>query len=94
MQTENNHIIQAIKFLEKAPYSERKPYLEDYIRGNGAEINGFTILREIWCWIIWKPTDIGKNPEYKGEPLCKVVPRFTPFDKIDEVLDSQPWTYI
>jgi len=94
MSTENNHIIQAIKFLEKAPYRERKPYLEDYIRGNGAEINGFTILREMWCWIIQKPTDIDKNPEYKGEPLYKVVPRLTDFDKMDVVLDSQPWTYI
>ena len=94
MVTENNLIIQAIKFLEEAPYSKRKPYLEDYIRGNGAEINEFIIQRETWCWLIWKPTDIGKQPQYKGEPLCKVVPRFTDFDKIETVLDSQPWTYI
>ena len=94
MPTENNLIIQAIKFLEKAPYHDRKLYLEDYIKGNGAKINGFTILRKTWCWIIFKSTDIGKNPEYKGEPLCKVVPRFTNFNKIDVVLNSQPWTYI
>jgi len=92
--TENNLIIQAIKFLEKAPYHDRKQYMEDYTIGSGVEINDFIIQRETWCWLIWKPTDIGKNPEYKGEPLCKVVPRFTEFDKMNVVLDSQPWTYI
>lgn len=93
MPTENKLIVQAIKFLEKAPYSERKEYLKDY-HGHGAEINGFSIQKETWCWLIWKRTSLADNPEYKGEPLCKVVPRFVDFDKINTVLDCQPWTYI
>lgn len=93
MWNENEIIKESIMFLKEAPYRERKQYIKDY-HGRGVEINGFTIQMDVWCWIIWKPTDFSKNPEYNGEPLCKVVPRFTELDKIGDVLDTQAWTYI
>ena len=93
MQNENEAIKESITFLEKAPFKERQQYIKDYLT-NGVDINGFTIQKHAWCWIVWKPSDFGKNPEYKGAPLCKVIPRFTELDKIGDVLDTQAWTYI
>lgn len=93
MQNENKVIKESIMFLEKAPYKERKQYLKDYYT-NGANINGYKIQCDTWCWLIWKPTNSEENPEYKGEPLVKVVPRNIDLNKINIVLNVQPWIYI
>lgn len=90
---ENKIIKEAIRFLENAPYRERKPYMKDY-HGDGVEINGFVIIKDVWCWIIFKPTDIWEHPEFKGESLVKVVPRTVSFDNIEKVLELQSWTYL
>ena len=91
--SENTKIAETIKFLEKGNFHDRKSLLKDFY-GKGAEINGYIIQHETWCWLIWKPTNIGEKPQYKGEPLVKVVPRTISFDKIADVLAAQPWTYI
>ena len=91
-QQENKAIIDAINLLENGQYRDKKPYLKA-IRNGGASINGFVFEQSDWCWIVWKPTDIDKNPEYKGEPLAKVVPRVYIRD-IGAILDAQSWTYI
>lgn len=93
MKTENKIIVDAIKFLEDAPFKERKPYLKDFY-GKGVELNGYKFQRETWCWLIWKPTDIDIQPEYKGEPLVKIVPNTVEINRIAEILNAQPWTYI
>lgn len=93
MRNENEVIKESIMFLEKAPYKERKQYIKDYHK-DGVDINGYTIQCDTWCWLIWKPTDMGENPEYKGELLVKVVPRNIDLNKIDVVLNAQSWTYI
>lgn len=92
-QKENKIIKETLIFLEKAPYSERKSYIKDFC-GDGVEINGYIFEKDVWCWLVWKPTDIGNNPEYKGEPIVKVIPRNINLDNIEAVLDAQPWTYI
>ena len=91
---ENNVIAETIKFFVKGNFRERKPYLKDLHSENGVTLNGFTFKRDIWCWLVWKSTNLADSPEFKGEPLIKVVPVFTPFENIPIVLDSQPWTYL
>ncbi len=93
MNDENYKIQEAIKFFKYGKFSEKKKYISE-LYSNGTSFNGFTFVKDSWCWIIWKPTDIAKNPEYKGEPLCKVIPDTVPITNIFKVLDAQPWTYI
>ena len=92
-KNENAIIKETLIFLEKAPYKERKLYIKDF-NGDGVEMIGYVFQEKTWCWLIWKPTDIGKNPEYKGESLVKVIPQTIDLDNIEIVLDAQPWTYI
>ena len=90
---ENQTIIETLKFLETGSYHERKEYLKDY-NSKGVFLNGFTFLKDAFCYVVSKATDIGTNPEYKGEDLLKAIPRFSAWDKMDAVLQSQPWTYV
>lgn len=91
-QEENKAIIDAINLLEKGECRDRRKYLLD-VRYGGVSINGFVFEQSDWCWIVWKQTDIDKNPEYNGESLAKVVPRVFLKD-IEAILDAQYWTYI
>ena len=93
MCTENEKIIDSIKFFTRGKYRERKPYLSSLLKGEVVSYNGFDFQRDTWCWIVWKPTDIGENPQYKGKPLCKVIPR-NEFVDVDAVLNAQQWIYI
>ena len=93
-EEENKIITEVIKFLQYGKYSERRKYIPDVISDKGALINGYRFQKELWTWIIWKPTDIGEHPEFKGEPLVKVVPLNTDTNKIADVLNAQPWTYL
>lgn len=90
---ENQIIVNALKFLEKGKFRERKPYIKPF-REMGVELNGYTFKKELWCYLIWKSTDLGKQPQFKGEPLVKVIPVNVPFDKMEVVLNAQPWTYL
>lgn len=95
-KTENQVIALAYEFFEgpnKAPFRERKPLLSDY-HANGVEINGFVLQKkEDGVWV-WKPTDIARNPEFKGEALLKIIPFTVPSSKVVDVLECQQWTYI
>ena len=93
MKTENKIIADTIRFLENGNYHDRKKYLKDYHSG-GVNLNGFIIQRKVYCWLIWKPTDFNKKPEYKGEPLLKVVPNTIDMNQIEKVLNMQHWNYM
>lgn len=90
---ENKIISNTLRFLEYGKFSERKKYLKDF-HHDGVSLNGFVLQRETWCWLIWKPTDIEKEPQYKGEPVVKVVPNTVSMGMIEAVLEFIPWTYI
>ena len=100
--TESMNIGEIIQMLEDGPWEERKKYLKDLRSEDGALINGFRFQQDTWCWLIWKPTSIEKEPQYKGEPLLKVVPRHTinsrrgaaKFENVAKILDLQHWVYL
>lgn len=73
-----------------------RDYLKERIQTGQCEVDGFKFENDAWCWIVWKPTDISRNPEYKGEPLAKVVPNIAPLtrEQIETILDAQPWSYL
>ena len=90
---ENKEISETINLLENGQYRERKDYLKK-LRDNGSvEIGNFLYEEDVWCWVVWKPTDEWEQPQYKGDPLSKVVPRFMDKDKIADVLNAQSWIY-
>lgn len=101
---ESMNIAEVIQMLEDGPWEERKKYLKDLRSEDGALINGFRFQDKIWCWIVWKPTSIEKEPQYKGEPLYKVVPEETvsarkgpgkgKLENITKILDLQYWLYL
>ena len=90
--TENETIIQTLYFLEHGKFSERKPYIHDYMN-NGVKLNGFVFQKDTWCYLIWKPTDIAKDPRFKGEPLYKAIPDNVDWKDMETVLNAQRWTY-
>ena len=94
--SENKKIAEAYEFFEGpncARFGERKPLLKDYY-GNGVEMNGF-ILRHCAEGVeVWKPTDIGKDPQYKGEPLLKIIPFTVATGRVIDILECQRWTYV
>lgn len=73
-----------------------REYREERIQKGRFKVDGFEFEHDVWCWIVWKPTDISRNPEYKGEPLAKVVPNIAPLtrEQIEIILDAQPWCYV
>lgn len=91
-QEENEKITEAIEFFTEGKFRERKPYLEELIKNGSVSYNGFTFEKDLWCWKVWKPTDVGDK--FKGEPIVKVIPDTIPLKNIPLVLDAQPWTYI
>lgn len=96
-QEENNNIVDALNILNNdrnVSYEERRKYLLELHEDRSTYINGFYITQEIYSWIIWKPTSIEKQPEFKGEPLHKVVPKnVRREDCIKAVLNAQSWMY-
>ena len=92
--TENICIMKAIDEFENGHSNKRVEYLKALYSDEGCSLNGFRFLRQPWCYIVFKHTDISKEPQFKGEDLVKVIPRFTIIEKIPDVLDSQPWTYL
>ena len=92
---ENEKIIEAIEFFDKGKFNERKPYIHDLLKGKSVSYNGFRFQKDTWCWIILKPTDIEKEPGYKGEPLCKAIPAWSGIRMNTEaILNAQPWVYL
>ena len=95
MNKETKKIVESIKFLLYGPHKDVKPY-EDEMRNNpmGCKLNGFIFQRDVYCWLIWKPTDIRTHPEWKGECLLKTMPYNVPVDKMESVIDSEFWNYL
>lgn len=93
-QMEAIAIMEAIDFFKHGRYSERKEYLKELRDGKGASFNGFIFQKELWCWLVWKPTDMDEQPQFKGESLVKIIPDNVEIEKIPDVLDAQAWTYI
>ena len=92
-QKENMLITEAISFFKYGRFRERQPYLKE-LRDGKVEYNGFTFQKDLWCWLVWKETDICTQPQFKGEHLLKVIPDTVPVENIHDVLDAQPWMYI
>ena len=103
MSKESINIAKVIQRLED-DYDERMKHYEELVgRWPGAFINGFWFLHRGFCWVVLKPTDIEKNPEYKGEQLLKVVPDGTvkpingrsqlKIENTTKILDLQYWRY-
>ena len=93
VREENELLVDALNILTRSPWEQRKVLLYDATLGEGANVNGYIFKKDTYCWLIWKPTDFDKNPEYKGEPLLKVLPYNVPIDAAGKVLLLQPWTY-
>ena len=93
---ENKVIAEAYKFFEgpnRGSFRDRKPLLSDYM-GNGVEMNGFILQHTPDGVCVWKPTDIGEEPQYKGDPLLKFIPFTVTPGKVIDVLECQQWTYL
>ena len=91
---ENKAIADAIMLFEHGQYREKKEYIRELKKGNAVQLNGFTFCLDTWIYQIWKETDLGKQPQFKGEPLVKVVPKDVPYKNIPKVLNAQCWMYI
>lgn len=87
--TENELIVDAIKKIDH----DHKLMAKAIDTVEGVSINGFAIYKDVWCWVIYKPSDIKKQPEYRGEPLVKVVPDIIDYDDMETVLNLQGWVY-
>ena len=92
-QKEAIDIMEAIAFFKYGKFREREPYIKA-LYTDGADYNGFTFNREGLVWFVWKSTDEYTQPQFKGDPLVKVVPDNVPIENIPAVLDAQPWTYL
>lgn len=92
-EKENREITDAIQFFKHGKFSERKIYLKGLLNG-GVQYGNYVFQKDSWCWLVWKSTNLADNPEFKGEPLVKVIPDTVPVASIPAVLDAQPWTYI
>ena len=98
---ENQKIAKIINYLEKGRGhydKERIEYLKEARTDKGTKIDGYIFNENTWCWIIAKPTDIGEEPGFKGEPLIKIVPRMYLFkndvESIVKILEEEIWTYL
>lgn len=100
MKYESKHLARAIGMMENGPYASTTMYRK--FRRN-LIVNGYFIVDKIYkveedtyCWLIWKETDISKDPQWKGEPLLKVIPKFTLRTEMEikQCLDLQGWAYL
>lgn len=90
MIDENKKIAKAIRLLEDGQWRERKEYLYQIQKEGSCFIDGFEFQKEAYYWVVWKPTDIEKDPQWKGESLYKVVPRTDLIEnQIINILDNQ-----
>ena len=74
-----------------------RDYLKERLETGSCKVGGFDFQEDVYCWVIWKPTDIRKYPEYNGEPLHKILPSTTAHltrEQMETILDAQPWCYI
>ncbi len=102
---ESRKIAKIINYLEKGRYDKEfeteKKWIDHYkesLTKEGTKIGGFSFVRDTWCWIILKPTDIAIEPQFKGEPLVKVVPFIDHLvddvESLVKILQEVAWCYI
>lgn len=74
-------------------FKERKPY---HYGEEMALSDMYSIHKELYGCTIWKTTNIGENPEFKGEPLCTYIPFWENYDfnGLVKLLDNLYWHYI
>ena len=95
MSKETEIIAKCIDLLENGSIKERRPYMDALHEDGKCKMEGFIFQDKLWCWLVWKPTDIEKDPQWKGQELLKIVPKFMrDADKIAQVLDAQYWVYL
>ena len=93
---ENKKLAKIIFELEDMhPWKEVKPYIDELHKNGQVNIDGFIFEEDDYCWLIWKPTDFGEHPEWKGEPLLKIVPKLLDSEEeILKVLEISSWQYL
>lgn len=69
-------VVDIVCLLESHDYHKVKQYIKDLRTEEGAKINGYIVNKDVHCYLIWKPTDIGEHPEWKGEPLLMIIPQW------------------
>lgn len=83
------------KLEDMHPWKEVKPLLDELHKNGKVRIDEFEICQETYCWTIWKDTDLGEHPEYKGEPLLKIVPKFLQTkEEILKFIEMSSWHYL
>ena len=88
LSTESGRIAFAIELLENN-YKIRKDWRKELAEHKSIEIyGGIYVYEDTYAWIISKPVDYKPNRYY-----VKVVPIFSSYDVIRDVLDAQPWQY-
>lgn len=91
---ENKKIAKAIRLLENGQWREIKEYFYQMEEKGFCSIDGFEFQEEIFCWVVWKPTDIENDPQWEGESLYKVVPKTHLSERqIINILGNQLWIY-
>lgn len=100
---EESNIAKDVCYIEHLSFKERKEK-ELLFRREGNEFysidileyNGYEYQYEEYCLVVWKPTDINVQPEFKGHPLYKVIPcpSLLSEEQIEAILENQPWVYI
>ena len=94
----NDKIIKAIQELEFNPFDPEVKKRLKYLDREGVKriyaYDGFDIVDDTYCWVIWRHTSLAEQPQWKGEDVSKVIPcGVTHKDKILKILQNQDWMY-
>lgn len=83
------------KLEDMHPWKEVKPMLDELHKEGVLQLDGYKFQRETYCWLIWKETDFGEHPEWKGEDLLKIVPVFLETkEKVQQFIEMSDWLYL
>ena len=94
MENESQVIAEIILTLQHPRTKEGRDQYHMAFTSDGVKIKGYEFRRFTYCFVVWKPTDFQKDPQWKGEPLCKIVPdTILTKQQIETILEAQPWLY-
>ena len=98
--SESQKIAEIIDYLEnrRKPYEEWNRHAREALSREGAKIDGFIFVKDfVGSWTILKPTNICEEPQFKGEPLTKIVPeqkkKKNGIESMVKILDEEVWMY-